>query len=206
MKRAAANVKLVDDHRGAAAMLGPLRRRILEGLREPDSASGVARRLGLPRQKINYHLRELEKHGLVEHLEERRKGNCTERIVRATARYYLILPEALGELAVDPDAMRDRFSSSYLVAVAARAIQDLGHLRRKAEAAEKRVATLTLETELQFASAQARNAFAEDLSNSLAELIARHHVEQKGSRRFRLFLGMYPALKKEERREQDSQD
>jgi hypothetical protein len=103
--------------------------------------------------------------------------------------------------------MRDQFSSSYLVAVAARAIQDLGRLRQKAQAAEKRVATLTLDTELQFASAHARNAFAEDLSNSLAELIARHHVEDKGGRRFRLFLGMYPALKhKEERREQDSQD
>ena len=63
-----------------------------------------------------------------------------------------------------------------------------------------------LDASLQFASAQARNAFAEDLSNSLAELIARHHVEEKGGRRFRLFLGMYPALKKEERREQDSQD
>ena len=44
----------------------------------------MGRDLGLSRQKVNYHLRALEDAGLVEHVEDRRRGNCTERIVRAT--------------------------------------------------------------------------------------------------------------------------
>ncbi|PYP89060.1 MAG: transcriptional regulator [Blastocatellia bacterium AA13] len=187
---------MIDDSHGAAAMLDPTRKKILEELRTPDSASGVARKLGLARQKVNYHLRQLEKRGLVEAVEERRKGNCTERIVRATARYYLILPQTLGQLALDPSSIQDLFSSTYLVAVASQAIQDLAHLRQKAKDAEKKLATLTLRSEIHFASAAARNAFAEELANDIARLIKKHDRQDKGSRRFKLFLGMYPAIAK----------
>ena len=79
---------------------------LYQQLAEPDSASGVARRLGLPRQQVNYHLRELEKQGFLEFIEERRKGNCMERLVRATARTYLISPEALGHLGPTPEQQR----------------------------------------------------------------------------------------------------
>ena len=183
----------------AAALLHPMRLRLLENLRQPDSATGLARRLRLPRQKVNYHLRELEKARLVELVEERRKGNCIERVVRATARYYLINPAALGKLAADPAELQDRFSSAYLVAVAARAIGDLATLRQRAERAGKRLATFTLESQVRFASAADRSAFTEELANQLARLVAKYHKEKTpGGRRFQFFLGAYPAIAKEE--------
>ena len=64
----------------------------------------LADRVGLARQKVNYHLRELERHGLVELVEERRKGNMTERVLRATAASYVISPAALAAVAPDPGA------------------------------------------------------------------------------------------------------
>ena len=85
-----------------AALFRPLRARILEELAEPGSAAGVARRLESSRQKVSYHLKQLEKEGFVELVEERRQGNCVERIVRATARSYLVSAEAMGTLACDP--------------------------------------------------------------------------------------------------------
>src|SRR5712692_8132268 len=104
----------------AAALLHPLRLRIIENLREPDSASGLARRLQIPRQKANYHVRELEREGFLEQVGEHRKGNCVERMVRASANAYLIDPALLGTLGIDPSNVQDRFSSAYLVAVAAK--------------------------------------------------------------------------------------
>jgi len=182
----------------AAALLHPLRLRLLENLRQPDSATGLARRLRLPRQKVNYHLRELEKARLVELVEERRKGNCIERVVRATARYYLINPAALGKLAADPAELQDRFSSAYLIAVAARTIGNLAALRERAARAGKRLATFTLETEIRFASAADRSAFTEELANQFASLVAKYHDEKSsGGRRFQFFLGAYPAVTKE---------
>src|SRR5262245_15347298 len=145
-------LNIIENAGQAAVLLDPLRLRLVEELREPGSASGLARRLRLPRQKINYHLRELEKQRLVELVEERRRGNCMERMLRATARTYVISPAALGGLAADPAEIQDRFSSTYLVAATARATRDVAALRAKAKRAGKRLATLTLESEVRFAS------------------------------------------------------
>src|SRR4030095_15847470 len=89
-------------------------------LAEPGSASTLAARVGLTRQKANYHLRALERHGLVELVEERRKGNCTERVLQATAASYVISPTALSDVAPDPSREPDQRSARWLLAVAGR--------------------------------------------------------------------------------------
>ena len=81
-ENASAPIQVIQSADTAATLFSPARMRILEHLSKPDSAAGVARRLELPRQQIGYHLRELEQAGLVELVEERRKGNCIERVVR----------------------------------------------------------------------------------------------------------------------------
>ena len=192
----AKGVEVVRGASQAVVMLKPPRPEILEQLREPDSASGLARRMGLPRQRLNHHLRELERAGLLELVEERRKGNCIERVMRSVARYYLISPEALGAVGADrPEGIRDRFSWSYLTAVAGKALRDLAILRRRADSAGKRLATFTLETEVRFASAKARHAFAEELTNEVARMVAKYHDDEAPrGRRFRFFLGGHPRI------------
>jgi DNA-binding transcriptional ArsR family regulator len=189
------HVQTVRDPVQVAAMLPDLRLRLLEELQEPDSAAGLARRMELPRQQLNYHLRELERAGLVRLVEERRRGNCVERVMRATAKSYVISPEVLGELGADPGQLRDHFSSSYLVAVAARTIREVAELRGRADEAGKRLATMTLESELCFASASDRDAFAKELSDAVARLIVKYHdAKAAEGRRFRLLLGAYPSM------------
>jgi len=188
-----AQLDLIQQPQRAAALLHPLRLRILQELRHPGSATSVAQQLGLSRQRVNYHLRELEKEGLTVFVEERRKGNCVERIVRAKASHFLITPEVLGDLAADPNEIQDRFSSTYLVAVSAQAIRELAALRAGADAAGKRLATLTLQSDIAFASPAARNAFADELASEVARLAAKYHEESSAeARHFRLFLGVYP--------------
>ena len=184
---------MIEEASAAAALLEPTRLRLVRELAAPDSASGLARRLGLPRQRVNYHLRALEKAGVVELVEERRRGNCVERIVQATARSYLISPDVLGAAGTDPVTARDRFSWAYLLSVAARAIRELALLRRRADRAGKGLPTLTLETEIRFASPAAQNAFAEDLGAALARLTSTYHdAAGSGGRTYRFFVGGYP--------------
>ena len=182
------------------ALLRPMRARVLERLAEPGSASSLARELGVARQNVRYHLKELEKQGLLELVEEKKKGNCTERIVKATARAYLVSAEALGKLASDPDAAADRFSSAYLTAVAATAVRDLAGLRRRAEAAGKKLPTFALQSELAFPTAQARHEFAEELAQAVARLISKYHHPKGEGRSYRLFVGMHPSVAKEQGR------
>lgn len=166
---------VVDTAGPAAALLQPARLEILERLREPTSAAELARAMGLPRQRVGYHVRELEKEGLIRHVGDRRKGNCVERLVQATARHYLIAPQVLGALGADPAAVTDRLSSSYLVAVAADTIRTVADLRDGAERAGKQLPTLTLQVDVRFANAAAQHAFAEELATAVATVVQRHH-------------------------------
>ena len=115
------DLDVLDDPAAAADLLDPLRARILANLEEPGSASSLAPVLGETRQKLNYHLRALEDHGLVELVEERPRRGLTERVVQATARSYVVSPAALGTIAPDP-GRTERLSPRYLIAVAARLV------------------------------------------------------------------------------------
>jgi DNA-binding transcriptional ArsR family regulator len=186
-------LEMIDQAAAAAAMLHPMRLRILDVLREPGSASGVARQLGLARQKVNYHLRELEKAGFLEEVEQRRVGNCVERIVRAKATHYLIDPHLLGTLAADGTSVEDRFSSAYLIALAAGAIRDLATLQQRAAKSKKRVPTFALQTDVRFATAEERRRFTEELANAVAKLVAKYHDDETaGGRTVRFIAGAYP--------------
>ena len=75
------DVAVIEDPAVAAAALDPIRSKLLAELATPGSAAGLAARVGLPRQKVNYHLRALEAKGLV----ERRRGAPPRRPDRARA-------------------------------------------------------------------------------------------------------------------------
>ena len=189
------SLHVVADPARAARALSPIRRRALAALGEaPDSATGLADRLGTSRQLLNYHLRELEKAGFLELVEERRKGNCTERVMRAKARHWLIDPGALASLADAPLPPADRFSATYLVALAARAIREVAGLIGKAASGRKRLATLAIDAEVRLSRPADFPAFAEDLARAVGEVIARHTDDQTaGGRRFRIVAGAWPA-------------
>jgi hypothetical protein len=149
----------------------------------------------LPRQKVNYHLRTLERHGLIQMVEERRKGNMTERILRATAASYVISPAALASVAPDPGRSPDRLSAFWLLALAARLVRDVGMLLIGANRAGKRVATFALDGEIRFASAADRAAFAEELSHDVAALVARYHDgTADGGRAHRIVVAIHPSV------------
>jgi len=189
-------VDVIEEPRRAQVLLQEARIKLLENLAEPSSAAALARRLDLPRQRVNYHLRELEAQRLIELIEEKRRGNVVERIYRRTARSYAISTAALGGLGTVPSDIQDRFSSAYQIALASQAIRELAVLQAGAEAAKKKLPTFGLEVEVRFASAATRSAFAEELAASVADLVRKYHDEKaKGGRVFRFYLGGYPRPK-----------
>jgi DNA-binding transcriptional ArsR family regulator len=193
MLDAASTLSLVHDPEQAANLIDPSRRELLERLHEPGSAASLARELGLPRQRVNYHLRALERAGLVSCVAEQRKGNCTERMMRATARAFVLSPEVLGGLGLSPGASADRASAVALVGAAAETIRSVAALERKAVQEGKRFATLSLEATVRFASAEARAAFAVELTDAVAALVARFHDDRApAGRTFRLVVGTHP--------------
>jgi len=186
------DVEVIDDPAVALVALDPVRARVLAALAEPGSATTVAATIGETRQKVNYHLRSLEKHGLVELVEERPRRGLTERVVVASARSYVLSPTVLGDSAAVPHRI-DRLSAQYLVALAARVVREVGELSRRARVARQPLATLAIDTDIRFASAAERSAFAEELGIAITSLAGRYHDESaRGGRWHRLVVAAYP--------------
>ncbi|MFI6261853.1 ArsR/SmtB family transcription factor [Micromonospora sp. NPDC051006] len=189
------DIAVIENPAAAEASLDPMRARLLAELAEPASATTLAARVGLPRQKVNYHLRALEQHGLIELVEERRKGNVTERVMRATAASYVISPAALAAVRPNPTPAPDRLSARWLLAIAARLVQDVGTLITGADRAKKRVATFALDGTVRFASASDRAAFAEELAAAVTALVGKYHDENApGGREHRVVLALHPTV------------
>jgi DNA-binding transcriptional ArsR family regulator len=186
------DVAVIEDPAAAEVSLDPIRSRLLAELATPGSATMLAAVVGLPRQKVNYHLRTLEQHGLVHLVEERRKGNVTERMMQATAASYVISPAAMAAVAPDPARSPDRLSARWLLAVAARLVRDVGSLLTGATAAKQRVATFAMDGELRFAGPADRAAFADELATAVTGLINKYHSEN--GRKHRLIVAVHPAL------------
>ncbi|HEX7114905.1 MAG TPA: helix-turn-helix domain-containing protein [Steroidobacter sp.] len=186
-------VDVITDPAAAASALDPIRSQLLAELKQPASAATLASRLGIPRQKVNYHLRALEKNKLVSVAEERRWGGLTERLLVANAASYVVSPSALGGVAADPGRTTDRLSASYLIALAARVVREVGELWNAARKANKRLATLSIDTTIRFRSPEDRAAFTRELTDMVTSLAARYHDDTTpGGRPHRLVLASYP--------------
>src|ERR1700719_2921692 len=171
------DVAVIEDAAAAEVSLDPIRSRMLAELAEPYTATTLAARLGLARQEGKSHVKTLEQHGLVELVEERRKGNMTERVVRASAAAYVISPAALAAVAPDPARSPDRLSARWLLALAARLVRETGALINGAARAQRKLATFAMDAEVRFAKPADRAAFAGELTDAIAGLISKYHTE-----------------------------
>ncbi len=187
------DIQVIDDPAAATAALEPTRSRLLSELAAPASAATLATRVGLARQKVNYHLRALEAHGLVRLAQKRKWGGPTERLLVATAASYVVSPSALGPVAVDPNREVDRLSASYLIALGARIVREVADLVRRAQKTGKRLATLAVDTEVRFRSPADRAAFSAELAAAITKLVAKYHDESApGGRAHRLVIVAHP--------------
>jgi DNA-binding transcriptional ArsR family regulator len=193
------DIHVIDDAATATVALEPVRSRLLSELATPASAATLASRVGLARQKVNYHLHSLEKHGLVTLAQERKWGGLTERLLVASAASYVVSPIAMGPVAVDPKRERDRLSASYLIALGARIVREVADLVRRAKDAGKRMATLSVDTEVRFRSPTDRAAFTAELTEAITKLVAKYHDDTApDGRSHRLVVVAHPLPQKSE--------
>ena len=188
---------VTDGGRAAVLIQHPLRRRVLAEAAEPVSATELARRLGLTRQGVNYHVRQLVKAGFLKPAGRRMRRNLVERQYVATARSYVLAPQLLGPVAAGVQS--DAFSATYLLGLTSLAQQELTEVWEAASAAGVRVLTMSLMSEVRFANATQRAEFAQALTEAVTEVVARHtnpyrtpSGEAGEGRPYRMVLGCYP--------------
>ncbi len=186
-------IELVAEPDRVRLALSPMRRRLLDRLKTPASATELASELALGRQRVNYHLRALESAGLVELVEERQRRGCIERVLAARARAFVVDPAVMGSR--EPSAVRaaaqDRFAAEHLIDSAAAIVRDVARMHAKAERQHTRLLVFTLDTEIGFATPADFERFATSLGDFLAREAAA--LESPNGRRYRVVIGAHPA-------------
>lgn len=190
-------IALIDQPDCVRLALSPLRRQLLERLRRPGSASQIAAELTIGRQRVNYHLRALERAGLLELVEERQRRGCTERVLVTRARLFVVDPTVVTggdprSAAARPGAAQDRFAAEHLINSAAATVRDVARMQVRAQEQGTRLLTVTIDTELSFASPADLERFADKLADFVAREAAAL-ASTPGSRRYRLVIGAHPA-------------
>jgi DNA-binding transcriptional ArsR family regulator len=192
-------VHVVEDIEALQVLGHPLRVRILELLREPGSAATIARELGETRQKVNYHLKELQRVGLVEPVGERRAGNFIETLYEAAGRSFLVAPSVAWSDPRRVDALRHQHSLENLVTVGARLQRDAISLLDRAAFDGEQIASAAVEADVHFADERDRAAFLEEYLAAVQKLCDRYGA--RGGLPYRVVLAAHPASEPGERAE-----
>lgn len=175
--------------------LSPIRRELLERLREPSSASRLAEELGLSRQRVNYHLRALEDAGLVELVEERPRRGFTERVLATRPDGFVVDPALMAA----PSPTRgdvevlDAGASEHLMDAAAAVVRDVARLQAAAQRSGTRLLTFTVETEVHLGAPSDVERFADRLADAVRGVAGEFH-RPDGGRAFRVVAGGHPAV------------
>lgn len=184
------SIRTLSDPEQLQALSHSTRVAILEALREPMSAASVARVLGQPRQRINYHLKELERVALVERVEERRKGNFIEALYRAVARSFVVSPQIAWSNPRRLEALQRQHSLGTLVEMGERLQADAAVLLDRAAYDSEEIASAGVTAEVRFASEDDRAAFMDAFLRSTRELLEEHGAKE--GEPFRAVFAVYP--------------
>jgi len=168
----------------------PTRVAILEALGEPAAAATVARAIGRSRQLVNYHVKELERAGLVERVGERPKGNFVEGLYRAVAQSFVISPQLARSENARVEALRRQHHLATLLELGERIQHEAAVLLDRAALDGENVPTATVSAEARFATTEDRAAFMDAYLTSLRELLERHGSSQ--GEPFRVVMAVYP--------------
>jgi DNA-binding transcriptional ArsR family regulator len=183
---------LLDEPDRLRVGLSPIRRRLLERLREPASATQLASELAMGRQRVNYHLRALEKAKLVDLVEERQRRGCVERILVARAQAFIVDPAVMTAKTGVSRAAQDRFSAEHLIDTAADLVRDVTRMRVQAEKQGTRLLTFTMQTDISFAEPGDLDRFTTAVAEFVTREAAKYHTPG-GGRRYHLVIGGHPS-------------
>ena len=174
----------------------PIRLRILEMLREPLSAAALARSLADARQKVNYHLKELERAGLVRRVGERRAGNFLESLYQAVARTFVVSSRVAWGSPRRLKAFGAQLSLRTLVTLGESLQRDAAVLLDRAAFDGEEISSASVEGEVHFADKDDRAAFMKEYLAAVGPLLKRYGA-RKGAR-YRAVFAVYPKSQRDE--------
>lgn len=186
---------MVDSADQAAVLLKPLRIAMLRQMDGPRTCPELAEELGETPQKIYYHVKTMQRAGLVERSGERLVNGIAEGFYRARAQSYWFSPGLVRSLG-GTDAARDQTSLRTLASHAEEMLEDVGRLAEQSVSGQH-VPSLSLSVEIELPNIGRRSEFLEELRTTFEELARRYTSDENQETNaeketFRFTLACYP--------------
>ena len=185
-------VEVVDDPDRVAVLAHPVRVAILDRLRTPNSASGVAREIGETRQKTNYHVKALLDVGFLRAAGERRSGNFVEQLYQSVAGTFLVSPRVAWSGDRRLDALQSQLPLEHLVRLGETLQRDATALLDRAAFDGDQIPSAAVEASVRFADEAAREAFMKDYLAAIKPLLKKYG-SRRGAR-YRVTVAVYPQV------------
>jgi len=188
---------LIEEVDQAEALLKPLRVELLKRMSEPRTCSELAEIFSLSPQSVYYHVKELEKAGLVEKVAEARVRGTVEGHYQARARAYWLSPQLVGQLG-GPRGARHQASLRYLLSLAEELHTEIGRLGTRAATGES-IPTLGLSAQIHLPDGERRGEFLAEIQQVFQAIARKYGLssdegEAPGEgETFHLVLACYPA-------------
>jgi len=191
----------IDHVEQVAVLFKPLRLELMQLLAEPRTCTQLGAALGLTPQNVYYHVKLLERAGLVDRVESRQVRGAMEGVYRATARSYWLSPELTSRLGGGRAARRS-VSLNQLAELARQVENDAAELAAEADAA-----ALCINAAVELEDPRQRTQFMRDLRQAVQELAERYGARAGTGRgeEFRLLVACYrrPGQRSEEPDQKD---
>lgn len=194
---------LVQSPEQAVALLNPLRADIVSRLAEPASAAELARMLHEPPQRMNYHIKALEKTGLIRKVGTRQVRNLVEVLYQAIAKTF-VLAESLSLSEETIERLKEHGSLAQLITTAEQMKKDAVTLMDHSEKGTE-IPSATLQLQIPLKDQDAREAFIADYVDTMKKLVAKYAKAAEGSgdntAQYQVMLAVYPKAAEGDRSE-----
>ena len=189
------DVFYIEDIDQAMILLKPARIELMKRLDEPRTCPELAQSFGDTPQKIYYHIKALEKAGLVEKVGERRVRGVVEGFYQASARAYWLAPHLVSKIG-GTQLTQDQISLRVLLDLAEEVQDDIGRLGSRSEVGHK-VPSLSLSAHIHLPDGERRAEFLQEVQSLFQDLARKYGTpddvtSDTSTQDFRLVLMCYP--------------
>ena len=178
-----------------SALFKPIRLEMLTMLAEPRTCGQLAEVFHTSPQKIYYHIKVLERAGLVVKVYEKRVRGIMEGYYQAAAESYWLAPELINKLGGER-RVNGQMSLGYVLGLAGQVQSEVAPLLKH----EGEVPSLGISAQVNLKHGSDRAEFLEELQNAVQKIAEKYgsledeEVHGGGEENFRLIFACYPRV------------
>lgn len=182
----------IDQIQKARSLLHPVRVLLLHYLAMPHTCHELAKIMNVTQQRLNHHLGELKKAGLIRIVKKNRKANLLEAVYQRTSKAYWFSPRLAFPKKLKKRESQDRLALHHLMVMAESLQTDVVELL--STAGDSEVPNMGFEAEIPLKDEAEREAFTHDILRAFHSVAEKYQGNADSQTRYKIMVCAYPKV------------